>query len=144
MVKRKNPYCPSSDDRQSTRQSHREEDAEWIICRDNDGRVIEPSPVLARALEQQRRWFRQKFGRDPGPGDPVFFDPDADTPQRLDGRLISDAAAEAARQAGIPGAVIYAMRKTGLVIVPGLNDHRFTREEFTQWLTAAHEFEDVH
>ena len=26
----------------------------------------------------------QKFGREPGPDDPVFFDPNADTPQPVD------------------------------------------------------------
>ena len=33
--------------------------------------------VIAAA---QREAFQKKFGRDPGPGDSVFFDPDADTP----------------------------------------------------------------
>jgi hypothetical protein len=28
-------------------------------------------------LEAQQQRFREKFGRDPGPSDPVFFDPDA-------------------------------------------------------------------
>lgn len=32
---------------------------------------------LCRELEGQRERFREKFGRDPGPEDPVFFDPDA-------------------------------------------------------------------
>ena len=31
-------------------------------------------------LEAQRQRFRAKFGRDPGPHDPVFFDPDAIEP----------------------------------------------------------------
>jgi hypothetical protein len=28
-------------------------------------------------LEAQQQRFREKVGRDPGPSDPVFFDPDA-------------------------------------------------------------------
>ncbi len=31
-------------------------------------------------LEKQRDMFREKFGREPGPEDPVFFDPEADQP----------------------------------------------------------------
>lgn len=36
---------------------------------------------LCRALEGQRERLRKKFGRDPGPEDPVFFDPDAPAPR---------------------------------------------------------------
>lgn len=38
--------------------------------------------ALAHAIEIQRVAFVAKFGREPGAGDPLFFDPDADTPQR--------------------------------------------------------------
>ena len=31
------------------------------------------------ALLEQHAAFRAKFGRDPCPSDPIFFDPDADT-----------------------------------------------------------------
>ena len=34
----------------------------------------------AEILRQQLDAFRKKFGREPGPGDPVFFDPDAHEP----------------------------------------------------------------
>jgi hypothetical protein len=30
-----------------------------------------------RAIQEQLRKFREKFGRDAGPEDPIFFDPDA-------------------------------------------------------------------
>lgn len=33
-----------------------------------------------RLLRKQLALFEEKFGRPPGPEDPVFFDPDADTP----------------------------------------------------------------
>ena len=36
-----------------------------------------------RAIQEQLRKFREKFGRDAGPEDPIFFDPDADTPQPI-------------------------------------------------------------
>ena len=42
---------------------------------------IKMDPELARAMKNQLRAFKKKFGREPGPNDPVFFDPDADTPQ---------------------------------------------------------------
>jgi HEPN domain-containing protein len=39
--------------------------------------------VLGEMLDNQSVAFREKFRRDPGPGDPVFFDPDADEPRPL-------------------------------------------------------------
>ena len=50
----------------------------------DEGRAVPMSPEVERAMEGQFQRFREKFGRDPGPDDPVFFDPDADTPQELD------------------------------------------------------------
>jgi hypothetical protein len=35
---------------------------------------IPMSEELAQAMNQQLQMFRQKFGRDPGPEDPIFFD----------------------------------------------------------------------
>jgi hypothetical protein len=35
---------------------------------------------MVAAMREQLVRFRQKFGRDPGPDDPVFFDPEKDTP----------------------------------------------------------------
>jgi len=52
------------------------------------------------ALEEQMRLFREKFGRDPGPEDPVFFDPDADVPTPLDVDKVETEIILAARKAG--------------------------------------------
>lgn len=43
-------------------------------------RYLEISPELAQMLQENRDRFIEKFGREPGPGDPVFFDPDSDSP----------------------------------------------------------------
>jgi hypothetical protein len=40
-------------------------------------------PKLQEALEAQRAAFTAKFGREPGPHDPIFFDPDADVPRPI-------------------------------------------------------------
>jgi hypothetical protein len=37
-------------------------------------------PELRQTLRDQRAAFVAKFGREPGPGDPLFFDPTKDTP----------------------------------------------------------------
>jgi hypothetical protein len=42
--------------------------------------ALEHDPNLREELELQLDAFRQKFGRDPAPGDPLFFDPEKDEP----------------------------------------------------------------
>ncbi len=78
------------------------------------GRAVPMSPEVQRAMEDQFQRFREKFGRDPGPDDPVFFDPDADTPQELDGDRVVSEIVDAMVKAGIEPEKIYAYRKTGL------------------------------
>lgn len=46
-------------------------------------RVLEMDDQLAEAVEGLRELFRKKFGRDPGPDDPLVFDPDADEPRPM-------------------------------------------------------------
>jgi len=48
-------------------------------------RTVEMTPEVADALRQQKQLFKEKFGREPGPDDPVLFDPDADAPQAMNG-----------------------------------------------------------
>ncbi|HTR54202.1 MAG TPA: ATP-binding protein [Kofleriaceae bacterium] len=64
----------------------------------------ELDPLLAA----QREKFISKFGREPGPDDPVFFDLDEDK--------LRDDTAEAMRASGIRPALIYAYEETGFVI----------------------------
>jgi hypothetical protein len=89
---------------------------------------------LADMFQAQRGRFREKFGRDPGPDDPVIFDPDADEPRPLD---IDKAMAE--MLAGLPGdtplhvrAALEAMAEVGYFVTDE-NQHTFSAEEITAW-----------
>jgi hypothetical protein len=42
--------------------------------------ALEQDQNLREELEHQLEAFRQKFGRDPAPDDPLFFDPEKDEP----------------------------------------------------------------
>jgi hypothetical protein len=46
---------------------------------------IEAPHDLAKVLKALGEPFQSKFGREPGPEDPLFFDPDADKPGRVSG-----------------------------------------------------------
>ena len=49
----------------------------------NGDHHVKITPEMLAALDRQKEAFKKKFGREPGPDEPVFFDPDADTPQPL-------------------------------------------------------------
>ena len=78
--------------------------------------TVPMSPELAEGLEQQLEAFRKKFGREPGPGDPVFFDPDADEPKRLDPARMHRDVMEHLIQFGLAADKIYAYGKTGFLM----------------------------
>ena len=76
-------------------------------------------------MEQQLAKFRQKFGRDPRPEDPVFFDDSADLPSLVDHEKAEEDLLRAMTAAGLDPELIYAIQRTG----------RFVTEENSQWLS---------
>src|SRR2546422_5528951 len=59
------------------------------------------TPELREILAKARSRFITKFGREPGPGDRVFFDPDRDVPTPLDADQVRADLVRAMRRAGI-------------------------------------------
>ena len=57
-------------------------------------REVTMSPELRELLIKQREAFVQKFGREPGLTEPVFFDPKSDNPQPLDADEVNRCAPE--------------------------------------------------
>ncbi len=64
-------------------------------------REITMSPEMREVLLKQREAFIQRFGREPGLTEPVFFDPNADDPQPLDADEVTATLLEACERAGI-------------------------------------------
>ena len=58
------------------------------------------NPKLWDVLLKQREAFVQKFGREPGLTEPVFFDPSADEPQLLDADEVTAGLLDACERAG--------------------------------------------
>ena len=100
------------------------------------------SPPELEVYREQRRAFRRKFGREMGPDDPFFFDPDADTPRFRSPDDADSALALIARlmgEAGVDPAAIYAFRRTrGLF--PGSRT-RLSRDQMVEWNAALGEYE---
>jgi len=84
--------------------------------------------------------FRKKFGRDPCPDDPIFFDPDADEPVPLNPQQYEHDMMETMAQAGINPAFIYAFKRTGRIVTESNRD-RLTEKELRQWNDAIDEYQ---
>jgi hypothetical protein len=92
-----------------------------------------------QALRQQRRAFREKFGRDWRPGDPVFFDPHLDTPVRMSEVKMRADVLEAMRKANTPPQIVHAFKKTGLLITES-NKGNVPKDRLREWDTAIEEY----
>jgi hypothetical protein len=101
-------------------------------------------PETLKLMRAQMDAFRQKFGRDPRPEDPIFFDPKAGTPvppPKQEIRRQWEMICKKAEEAGIAPALVYAMRKTGR-IVSKVNAKHLKPEEIEEWKAAVREYEE--
>jgi hypothetical protein len=103
-------------------------------------------PEVGSLLDQMNEMFKAKFGREPGPDDPLFWDPDADTPQPLltpeNESDFTKMMTDAMLQAGVSDAFVYAYRKTGL-LVTAANKHSIPDRDLEEWGAAVQEFEEM-
>lgn len=58
-----------------------------------EAKAFEPTGSSAPIMQMQLERFRVKFAREPGPEDPVFFDPEAEEPRPLPESKLADIAA---------------------------------------------------
>ncbi len=64
------------------------------------------TPRVEEVMKRQLEAFRKKFGRDPGPDEPVFFDPDEDEPTPM--RNPQAQVLAAMEKANLPPEIAYA------------------------------------
>jgi hypothetical protein len=108
-----------------------------------DSKIVRVDPDAADALESQRRRFEDKFGRPPGPGDPIFFDPDADEPRPLPVTGMETATVAMLEAAGISPAWIYAYQNTG-GLLPGPDGTFTTASHRAEWDEAVSRYTSLH
>ena len=119
-----------------------------LVSRNGDVQELAPEAgtqverELENALAKQVQAFRDKFGRDPGPRDPLFFDPDAEVPTPLSPRDVMTELVAAGYRTGLPPAYIHAIEKTGL-IVTAANLHRLSEANLNEWQAAVEEGEKI-
>lgn len=110
--------------------------------RKNKKKWIKLSPQAAEAIEKLRQAFIDKFGREPGPEDPVLFDPDADEPQPLPAEKVVAQTVEAMTAAKVDPRIIWAFTRTGLMVteqdLPLLDP-----DDLEDWVAALREYDEA-
>jgi hypothetical protein len=101
-----------------------------------------PISRVTEIIAQQKKRFREQFGREPGPDDPLFFDPSVAVPQfRSDESTdeIWKSLLQAVGDSGIDPVIVYAMNKTGRIVTEA-NLEFLTDSELQEWNDAVNEY----
>lgn len=130
------------------RREHRQSGPIRRIDRPDGSKVLQiTDPALAAQVAEQfaaqSAAFRAKFGRDPGPHDPVFFDPDADSPRPIPAVKLEAVTVTAMEDAGVPPEFIYAYQQTGLIVTEE-NRHVLDAEDLAEWNDAIDRYLRLH
>ena len=105
-------------------------------------RIMPINQETVEIIAQQRKFFREHFGREPVPEDPLFFDPGDPTPQSLGDAAYQEVwkrLLQAAGDSGIDPAIVYAMNKTGRIVTE-TNMQFLTDAELQEWNDAVDEY----
>lgn len=109
--------------------------------------AIKLPPEAKSALEDQLVAFRKKFGREPGPNDPIFFDPTKDIPTFIEAGSSADDEMQKALfqrflEAGAEARHIYAYKKTGRMGLEATLEY-WPADARAEWEAAIAEFHEL-
>jgi hypothetical protein len=117
------------------RTSRRKRDRSGNLHADQHGKTIQLDGELAEAMREQHVAFVQKFDREPGRDDPLFFDANADTPQPIKPQEVHIAMLQVMSASGMRPEIIYALEKTGRIVTRE-NMKYLTDAEIAEWNSA--------
>lgn len=106
-------------------------------------RTIHLDGLAAEAMRKQLQAFEEKFGRPPGPKDPVFFDPDLDVPTPITPVKMEAAMVQGMQTAGLDPAFVYAYQHTGLLVTE-MNKDKLSEEDLEEWFEAVAKYKSTH
>jgi hypothetical protein len=108
-----------------------------------DSKVISMDQGTVASMQAQFRSFEEKFGRPPGPSDPVFFDPDADEPRPLAMDAARETTVAMMKAAGISPAWIYAYEHTD-GLLPTFDGSFLSEQDEDEWDDKVDEYIELH
>jgi hypothetical protein len=86
-------------------------------------RKIPVTPEFRNIMDKQRAAFSKKFGREPGPGDPILFDPNADQPTPFSEDQLNRSMTEGLLLMQVPHRFIYGFLKSGIFLTEVNRQH---------------------
>ena len=102
---------------------------------DEEGNIFKSVPMtneVREVIEEQKRKFIEKFGREPEDDENLFFDmPPLEHAEHF--------MVEGMKQAGLDPAIIYAFEKTGLLVTE-MNEHLISNKDREEWEAAVREY----
>jgi len=101
------------------------------------------TPDTAEGLKEQFRKFKEKFGRPPGPDDPIFFDPAAAEPRPMIDEVIDQHMLEAMHKAKTHPAIIHAYQATGRLVTKESRKN-LTKAQLREWTDAIDKWHRTH
>ena len=101
--------------------------------------MYKTDPDVRHNVDMHLQRFREKFGREAGPGDPLMFDPSKDVPTPLPPGSIARDMIAAMFRAELPPELIYAYSKSGEVVTEHNRDV-VDPDDLAAWNAAAEEF----
>jgi len=108
---------------------------DWVENENGDiSKSIPIVPDLRELLQVQLERFRERFGREPGPNDPIFFD----QPPLEHSEFY---AVQDMRRARLAPELVYAFEKTGL-LVTDMNQDLIPEKDLEEWDAAIEEYFD--
>ena len=110
------------------------------IDKKTGNKVIPLSPEAMDVIKRQLQAFKDKFGREPEGNEPIFFDPDYDTPTQWCEKKFTAQMVETMARAGIREDLIYAFARTGM-LVSEHNRHMWSKADMAEWNAAFDEYE---
>jgi hypothetical protein len=108
-------------------------------------KIVPIDHATAEAITQQERLFREKFGREPGPEDPLFFNLVSSVPEFLNTESQEEtwrALVQAAGESGMDPALVFAMNKTGRIVTEQ-NMRFLTDADIQEWNDAVDEYHQM-
>jgi len=127
-----NAQCPCGSGKKYKKCCMRKEFS-WV---ENDdgviGKAIPMDAELQALLHEQLERFRERFGRDPEPDEPIFFD--LPPLEHSEFHAVQDM-----RRAGLAPELVYAFEKTGLLVTT-MNQDLIPEKDLEEWDAAIAEY----
>lgn len=87
---------------------------------DDEGRTIHLTrsggDEMRAGIEGIKSEFREQFGRDMQPGDPLFWDTSRSEPAPMDEEVLAEMLVEAMEKSGFSAAYVHAYRECGIIV----------------------------